>query len=376
MTMKKLAGLLALPLSREPVSTIRRRISRSMYYLALIYNMLLLVEGFHPSSVSSVARSRQMIPSSSLFMGFFDDLIKDAFSNDQTLAKDRAKGSIDGPSDSLNDSIISNQPQKTEVQKRWLEAQQQQNTQQQTTTSASSMDPRQQLLFATTKGAPLTTEVLTNTNWELSLYLTGVPDRDPSNDLYGSKTNVSLRDRQLGLGASLPRTPTARVRIMLLESGAVSITTSYAEQSDDDGDIIIDDSSQICSTDIPGQWKLSDDGKTVRIGIPIRGYRRTVTTTGTIQKVFWSQGEPSTSRTSSTYSIPEGFIYGDISVGYGDKPGTLEMIDEKAMGMEITPGGLLRVEKKMGILGVSSKLLQCGRFSGSFVQSEDANNNP
>ena len=371
MTMKKLASLV--PLSREPVSTIRRRISRSMHYLALIY--LMLVEGFHPSSISSVARSRPMIPSSSLFMGFFDDLIKDAFSNDQTLAKDRAKGSIDGPSDSLNDSILSKQPQKTEVQKRWLEAQQQQNTQQQTTTSASSMDPRQ-LLFATTKGAPLTTEVLTNTNWELSLYLTGVPDRDPSNDLYGSKTNVSLRDRQLGLGASLPRTPTARVRIMLLESGAVSIIKSYAEQSDDDMDIIIDDSSQICSTDIPGQWKLSDDGKTIRIGIPIRGYRRTVTTTGTIQKVFWSQGEPSTSRTSSTYSIPEGFIYGDISVGYGDKPGTLEMIDEKAMGMEITPGGLLRVEKKMGILGVSSKLLQCGRFSGSFVQSEDANNIP
>ncbi|KAL7446111.1 hypothetical protein ACHAXH_008723 [Discostella pseudostelligera] len=307
-----------------------------------------------------------MATSSSIPMGFFDELIKDAFSNDSTLAKDRAKGSIEGPKDNLNDSFVPKQPQKTEVQKRWLEAQQQSSQPQQR--NVSSMDSRQ---FITTKGAPLTTEVLTNTNWELSLYLTGVPDRDPSNDLYGSKTNVSLRDRQLGLGTSLPPTPTARVRIMLLESGVVSITKSYAEKEDDDHDgTTIDSPSQVCSTDIPGQWKLSEDGKTIRIGIPIRGYRRTVTTTGTIQKVFWSQGEPLTSKTSSTYSIPEGFIYGDIGVGYGDKPGTLEMIDEKEIGTEITPGGLLRVEKKMGILGVSSKLLQCGRFSGSFLQND------
>lgn len=336
-----------------------------MSYLILSC-MLLFVEGFYPSSISAFSRSRPTANSFSIRMGFFDDLIKDAFSNDSTLAKDRAKGSIEGPSDNLNDSFVSKQPQKTEVQKRWLEAQQQSSQPQQI--NVSSMDSRQ---FVTTKGAPLTTEVLTNTNWELSLYLTGVPDRDPSNDLYGSKTNVSLRDRQLGLGTSLPLTPTARVRIMLLESGVVSIANSFADNVDEDNDnTTIDNPSQVCSTDIPGQWKLSEDGKTIRIGIPIRGYRRTVTTTGTIQKVFWSQGEPLTSKTSSTYSIPEGFIYGDIGVGYGDRPGTLEMIDEKAMGADITPGGLLRVEKKMGILGVSSKLLQCGRFSGSFLQSE------
>ncbi|KAL3758466.1 hypothetical protein ACHAWU_004309 [Discostella pseudostelligera] len=305
-----------------------------MSYLILSC-MLLFVEGFYPSSISAFSRSRPTANSFSIRMGFFDDLIKDAFSNDSTLAKDRAKGSIEGPSDNLNDSFVSKQPQKTE-------------------------------------GAPLTTEVLTNTNWELSLYLTGVPDRDPSNDLYGSKTNVSLRDRQLGLGTSLPLTPPARVRIMLLESGVVSIANSFADNVNEDNDnTTIDNPSQVCSTDIPGQWKLSEDGKTIRIGIPIRGYRRTVTTTGTIQKVFWSQGEPLTSKTSSTYSIPEGFIYGDIGVGYGDRPGTLEMIDEKAMGADTTPGGLLRVEKKMGILGVSSKLLQCGRFSGSFLQSEE-----
>lgn len=218
------------------------------------------------------------------------------------------------------------------------------------------------------KGAPLTTEVLGNTNWELSLYLTGVPDRDPSNDLYGSKTNVSVRDRQLGLGVSLPQDPTAKVKVALSDDGEVVVLGSFAGSDVNDS---VDDASQVCNTDVAGQWKLSDDGKTIRIGIPIRGYRRTVTTTGTIQKVFWSQGEPSASKTSSTYSIPEGFIYGDIAVGYGNKPGTLEMMDEKAMGIETVPGGLLRVEKKMGMLGASSKLLPCGKFSGTMLM-EDA----
>ena len=82
---------------------------------------------------------------------------------------------------------------------------------------------------------------------------------------------------------------------------------------------------QFFSMDLPGQWKLSPDPLTIRIGIPIRGYQRTVTTTGTILKVFWSEVESQTTRTSSTYSIPEGFIYGDIGLGYAAQPGMLEM---------------------------------------------------
>jgi len=323
------------------------------------------VDGFQASSSSST-RARTTTTTSSIAMGFFDDLMKDAFSNDPSLAKDGVKGSIEGPGDELNESFGLNlqqqQPQQTEVQKRWLEAQQRQKAQQQK--EVQQEQGGQPILVQAAKGAPLTTEVLVNTNWVLSLYLTGVPDRDPSNDLYGSKTNVSVRDRQLGAGVSLPQEPTARVRIELLDGGAVTILGSLTGTDDDES---IDDSSQVCSTDTPGQWKLSADGKTIRIGLPFRGFRRTVTTTGTIQKVFWSQGEPTTSKTSSTYSIPEGFVYGDIGVGYGVKPGMLEMIDEKATGMEFVPGGLLRVEKKIGMLGASSKLLPCGKFSGSFL---------
>jgi hypothetical protein len=69
----------------------------------------------------------------------------------------------------------------------------------------------------------LTINAHVGTNWELFLYLTGGPDRDPSNDLYGSKTNVSNRDRWLGPGASLPREPTARVGVRFLAGGVTSI---------------------------------------------------------------------------------------------------------------------------------------------------------
>ena len=299
-------------------------------------------------------------------MGFLDNIFKDAFSNDESLSRDGVKGSIEGPEDTMNENfgVLSQQPEQTEVQKRWIESQQLQKQQEQQRRQQQAV--ASPALVKTAKGAPLNTQVLTDTTWDLGLYLTGVPDRDPSNDLYGSKSNVSVRDRQLGLGVSLPKEPTATIQIQLLEDGAVAICSSATDSDDDECQV-----DEVCSTDIPGQWKLSDDGKTIRIGIPIRGYRRTVTTTGTIQNVFWSQSEPATSKTSSTYSIPEGFVYGDISVGFGDEPGKLIMMDEKSSspiaGMSVIPGGLLRVEKRQGLLGASSTMVPCGRFSGRMV---------
>jgi hypothetical protein len=363
------------------------------------------------TSLSSIRNLHLATSTSStkLSMGFFDDLLKDAFSNDSTLAKGSVKGSIEGPGDedlsnsssrSSNYNLRQSQPQ-TEIQRRFLEAQQQQGQRLLQQKQQQQNAQQQDTLIKAAKGAPLTNKVLINTNWELSLYLTGVPDRDPNNDLYGSKTNVSVRDRQLGLGAALPTEPTARIKIVLLDDGVVSIVDSRAGNTDDNNVNIDDDdneggggdsTTQICSMDLPGQWKLSDDGKTIRIGIPIRAYRRTVTTTGTIQKVFWSGDEPQTTRTSSTYSIPEGFIYGDIGVGYASQPGMLEMINEKnglmpssssrevrysrtiidrsaiaKTGNNVIPGGLLRVEKKIGVFGAASKLVPCGKFSGRFL---------
>jgi len=330
------------------------------------FSLAVVVNGFQQLSLprSSARPMSKQQTSSSLNMGFFDNILKDAFSNDESLSRDGVKGSIEGPEDTMNENfgIAAQQPEQTEVQKRWIESQLQQKQQevQQRRQQQAVASPA---LVKTAKGAPLTTQVLTDTTWELGLYLTGVPDRDPSNDLYGSKSNVSVRDRQLGLGVSLPNEPTAKIQIQLLEDGSVAICGSATDSDDEECQV-----DEVCSTDVPGQWKLSDDGKTVRIGIPMRGYRRTITTTGTIQNVFWSQGEAATSKTSSTYSIPEGFVYGDISVGYGDEPGKLIMMDEKSTspstGMSVIPGGLLRVEKKNGLLGASSTLVPCGRFSG------------
>lgn len=294
-------------------------------------------------------------------MGFFDDIIKEAFSNDSNLEKDGVKGSIEGPGDDLADSFLAGlkpkqPPQQTEVQKRWLESQLKQKQSEREV----QRDRGQVTMIKAAKGAPLTDRVLVDTEWDLALYLTGVPDRDPNNDLYGARANVSTRDRRLGAGAALPPDPTARVRVALREGGALAVAPGAEET---------------CPADAPGEWLLSADGKTLRLGLPVRGYRRTVTTTGSIQKVFWSEGEAPTSKTSSTYSIPEGIVYGDIGVGYGDRPGTLEMQDDKAAGRETVPGGLLRVEKRMGMLGAASKLVPCGKFSGTQCMNDTSQSN-
>ena len=235
-------------------------------------------------SLSSIRNLHLATSTSStiLSMGFFDDLLKDAFSNDSSLAKGSVKGSIEGPGDELNSSYRSSlsppKKQQTEIQRRFLEAQQQQGQRLLQQQNAQQQDT----LIKAAKGAPLTNKILINTSWELLLYLTGVPDRDPNNDLYGSKTNVSVRDRQLGLGAALPTEPTARIKIILLDEGIVSIV-----ETDDNEEVVGGGTtSQICSIDLPGQWKLSADGKTIRIGIPIRGYRRTVTTRGRYKRCF------------------------------------------------------------------------------------------
>ena len=286
-----------------------------------------------------------IIKTTTLKMGFFDDLLKDAFANDSNLSKDGVSGAIDGGEEEFFNINVN--AEKTEVQKKWLESQLKQplpTQQRQGQVSSAS----------TVKGAPLSTDLLKNTCWCLSLYLTGVPDRDPSSDLYGSRTNVSVRDRRLGLGANLPKDATGSVAVKLLADGVVQIDECAIEQD-------------ICPSDIPGQWLLSDDGRTLRIGIPIRGFKRTVTTKGTIQKIYWSSQEESTTQTSTTYSIPEGMIYGDINVGYGTA-GKLAMMEEKGeTGM--LPGGLLRVEKKVGVLGASSKMVPCGRFGGELLES-------
>ncbi len=146
------------------------------------------------------------------------------------------------------------------------------------------------------KGAPLTVDAIFGTDWELSMYLTGVQDGDPSNDLYGSKTNVSARDQRLGPGMPLPREPTAMVGVRFLAGGMASVIglrrSAGAEEDDEDE-----------------------------------------------EKADKKRGS------------------GGRGGGGGGQVG----------GAETVPGGLLRVEKRIGVLGASSKLLPCGKFSGRFL---------
>ena len=276
--------------------------------------------------------------------GIFDAL-KDAFSNDEALSPDKGEGQLEGPgmgSDFRSDADL------TDVQKKWLASQQ-------ATTKKGGADPSAMTAAAdasggNVKGAPLTIEKLIGTKWTLSLYLSGIPQRDPSNNLYGASTNISTRNRDprnagLPLGATLPEDPSARVQVELLEDG-----TAKVEETD-------------FTTGTDGQWVLSPNGRTVRISLDCTGFVRTIKTKGTIQKVYWSDGENEvTTKTSTEYSIPSGLVYAEIGVGYG-RPGELLMVG----GDGSADLGILTVERQMGLLGASSKMEICGKLSGRMM---------
>ena len=277
--------------------------------------------------------------------GIFDAL-KDAFSNDEALSPDKGEGQLEGPgmgSDFRSDADL------TDVQKKWLASQQ-------ATTKKGGADPSAMTAAAmdagggNVKGAPLTIEKLIGTKWSLSLYLSGIPQRDPSSNLYGASTNISTRNRDprnagLPLGATLPEDPSARVQVELLEDG-----TAKVEETD-------------FTTGTDGQWVLSPNGRTVRISLDCTGFVRTIKTKGTIQKVYWSDGENEvTSKTSTEYSISPGLVYAEIGVGYG-RPGELLMVG----GDGSADLGVLTVERQMGLLGASNKMEICGKLSGKMM---------
>ena len=276
--------------------------------------------------------------------GIFDAL-KDAFSNDEALSPDKGEGQLEGPgmgSDFRSDADL------TDVQKKWLASQQ-------ASTKKGGADPSAMTAAAdasggNAKGAPLTIEKLIGTKWTLSLYLSGIPQRDPSSNLYGASTNISTRNRDprnagLPLGATLPEDPSAKVQVELLEDG-----TAKVEETD-------------FTTGTDGQWVLSPNGRTVRISLDCTGFVRTIKTKGTIQKVYWSDGENEvTTKTSTEYSIPSGLVYAEIGVGYG-RPGELLMVG----GDGSADLGILTVERQMGLLGASSKMEICGKLSGRMM---------
>jgi hypothetical protein len=216
----------------------------------------------------------------------------------------------------------------------------------------------------------VTPELVANTKWTLDLYLAGVPSRDPSNDLFASRENISNRDRALGI--QIPDTPTLRVELTMNANQECHVS-----------------SSEFTTDAVPGQWKLSDDGKQLRFSIQTLGYSRTVETKGSIQNIYgiaWkrdrsyettatygggdgsstttsrqqteaSQPPVSPNPTSFVYSIPPGWIYADVQVVRVTNKNTLQMV---------TDTGVLRVEQPRGWIG--SAMVPCGKFTATLVQ--------
>jgi len=248
-------------------------------------------------------------------MGGFFDKLKEAFENDQNDLDP-----IVGDGYSRYESPV----ERTETQRRWLETQ----------TQKSSM----------VKGtAPISADNLVGTKWKIDFYLAGIPDQDPSNNLYGSKVNISSRDPLFALGTAVPDTPSVSAVIELLENGVCKTEETEFTSGND------------------GQWKMQENGNMIRMGINTTGFKRILQTTGTLSKIFWSKSDEISSRASSTYSIPAGVVYGDTAVGYGSAPGTYLMNE-----------GILQVEQTQGLFGISSKMANCGKFVATMIiETED-----
>ena len=261
------------------------------------------IQNVLPKHPSHVERSTPTIETCRY--NFFKDMIDGAFENDRSLSGDKTKGQYDAPGEEFEERNAQF-AELTATQQKWRETQQRND---------------------------VTPEMVTGTSWTLDLYLSGVPERDPSNDLYGSRVNISSRDRQTGL--NLPGVPSTSVTVTFLEEGVCRVSESG-----------------FTSGEMDGEWKLSEDGKILRFSMDSLGYTRTVQTKGSIQNVYWTEEEEKPIQTSSTYSIPPGLVYGDVELTASRNPGTFDMGSD----------GVLRIEKEAGLFGISSQLKTCGKF--------------
>jgi len=283
----------------------------------------ILVDGFtSPSSRRAVGtRNLSKNDETRLEMNFFKDVLGKAFENDSSLDKDIRKGQYDGPGEEFEDTFAGNNiAGLTETQQKWRQTQQKGGTSSTSTTNA----------------------LLMISQWKLDLFLTGIPARDPSNDLFGGKTNVSTRDRRVGL--TVPQEPTVSGIVLTLKEDGICEIESESEFLDPDKRT--------------GAWKVSDDGSMIRICLDVTGYSRTVQTTGSIEKIYWSNEEGKSTQTRSSYTIPAGPMYGDAKLQSGARVGTLQWMD-----------GLLQVQQSSGLLGAGSKMVPCGKFAVSKIDS-------
>lgn len=297
----------------------------SAVLLILALSCLAETESFLLQSVVTEAgdRSPSYIRTDSRRYNFFDNILSKAFENDASLSKsDKTTGQIDESGYDEEEEMNPRMKAWTATQEQW----------------------REKML---TKEVP----TLLGTIAYMDFYLTGVPNKDPSNDLFGSKVNISSRNRKVG--QMLPEKPTvSSVGIEFLADGKCCCKTD----------------SGFTELNSEGEWKLSDNGDQVRFRIPVAGYKRTIETKGTISKVYWSKEEEKTSQTSTTYSIPSGWMYGEASISTSSSRNNVVNVE--------WDDGVLKVEQPMGLLGAGSRMVPCGTFTATVKGEDKESDNP
>lgn len=248
-------------------------------------------------------------------IALFKDLFGQAFENDPSLSKENVRDGMLDAADTDEEVTVSSQTL-TRTQIEW----------------------RRKML---SKGG-VSNEDLIGTVACFDLYLTGIPNKDPSNDLFGSKTNISSRDREVG--QVLPTTP--------------SVSAVRVKFAADQVCEVLEDSSGFVNVDSKGDWRLSDDGEQIRFRFKVNGFTRTIETKGTIQKVYWSNEEEKSTRTQTVYSIPEGWLYGEGNLKLNGAGKPMQWNE-----------GVLKVEQSTGLLGVSTKMIPCGKFTSGVSPS-------
>jgi len=305
-----------------------------------------------PETSSSRQRPQIRESPTAQYSNFFKDVFGSAFANDPSLSQDdKLEGMLDEAALGDDDEA-----------ERQLRVQQLTSTQQQW----------RQKMMSLTSGAVATTD-LEGSLYSIDLFLTGVPNKDPSNDLFGSQTNISSRDRVVGL--TLPREPSVTDVQLLLEPNGVCR--------------VIKDASGFCLTlSTPatassasaanGDWKLSDDGRQIRFRVPVTGYKRTIETKGTIQKVYWSKDEEKSTQTSTVYTIPEGYLYFETAISSKRQQPSQPRADSNSVAALVQwsdDDAVLKVERSMGLLGAASRMIPCGKFRAKLVRSSNSSDN-
>ena len=300
---------------------------------------------------------------------FFQDMFQSAFANDRDLLSQTNKrvGMLDeGIINSDDDDNVfvvakpTKAPELTPTQQAW----------------------RLKMLSSTQSQQVQSTDLIDSTI-RMDLYLSGVPNKDPSNDLYASKTNISLRDRSVG--QVLPTVPTiANIFISFLPNNKCAVSTistkekSIENESDDESHVSTlpassETGNTFVNTDIVGDWKLSEDGKQIRFRISVYGFQRTIQTKGTIQKIYWSNEKDSVTETSTLYTIPEGWLYFETELvkrtngslqwmTNSISSNTNKMNPTSSSSSSSLSNGIIKVEQTTGFLGIASRMVPCGKF--------------